>query len=101
MNSEEFAHNMESLRAHLDTFKTGVANATATGSCGGGMVQVTLNGYHRLLSVKIDPLVFETHDAAMLEELIVAAALDADDKVDALQQELKGPILRELHLEGV
>ena len=53
-----------------------------TGTSGGGLVNVTLNGKFEMRSLKIDPSIFNGDDAEMVEDLIVAAFNDAKRKVD-------------------
>lgn len=52
------------------------------GTSGGGLVNVTLNGKFEMRSLKIDPSIFNSDDADMVEDLIVAAFNDAKRKVD-------------------
>ena len=57
------------------------------GSAGGGMVKVEMDGEQNVLSVKIEPQVFEDKDVAMLEDLVLAAFGDARKKVLEKTQE--------------
>ena len=57
-----------------------LANIEVTGSAGGGMVSVTMNGRHEARRVKIDKALLGD-DVEMLEDLIVAATNDAVNKV--------------------
>lgn len=60
------------------------------GSAGGGMVRIEMDGEQNVLSVKIEPQIFEERDVAMLEDLIVAAYSDAKRKVvEKTQESLK------------
>lgn len=60
------------------------------GSAGGGMVRIEMDGEQNVLSVKIDPQIFEERDVAMLEDLIVAAYSDAKRKIlEKTQESLK------------
>ena len=58
-----------------------------TGSSGGGMVQVTLNGKGEARKLKIDPALVTPDDAEVLEDLILAAFNDAKGKVEKEMQE--------------
>lgn len=78
-----------------------LAKVTATGSSGGNMVQITLNGQMQVLEIKLDPLCVDNRDIPMLQDLIVAAHHDAMDKV---QQEVKnrlGPMFGGLQIPGM
>jgi nucleoid-associated protein EbfC len=51
-------------------------------SAGGGMVTVRMNGQKQLTAVRIEPEVFASGDAEMLQNLLMAAANEAARKVD-------------------
>ena len=57
------------------------------GNAGGGMVKITMDGEQNVLSVKIEPQVFEEKDIAMLEDLVIAAFNDARKKILEKTQE--------------
>jgi DNA-binding YbaB/EbfC family protein len=73
------AQQMQSKMAEM---QEQLAAVEMTGSAGGGMVQVTLNGKSEARAVKIDRSVMGD-DNEMLEDLIVAAFNEAKAKVDA------------------
>lgn len=58
-----------------------LANKIVEGSSGGGMVKVEMNGKNQVLSIKIDPEVVDPDDIEMLEDLIIAALNEAQEKV--------------------
>jgi hypothetical protein len=59
-----------------------LANKIVEGTSGGGMVKVQMNGKNQVLSIKIDPEVVDPDDVEMLEDLIIAALNEAQDKVN-------------------
>ncbi len=59
----------------------------ATGSSGGGMVSVTLNGKGDLRSLEIDPSLIADGDKGIIEDLIIAAHADAKSKIEARMAE--------------
>lgn len=63
-----------------------IAGMEVTGSAGGGMVTVTMNGRHEVQRVAIDDSVVGD-DREMLEDLITAAVNDAVQKVEAETKE--------------
>lgn len=77
------AQQMQSKMAEM---QEKLAEAEMTGSSGGGMVEVTLNGKSEARAVKIDSSMMG-NDNEMLEDLIVAAINDAKAKVDAYAKE--------------
>jgi DNA-binding YbaB/EbfC family protein len=58
-----------------------------SGSSGGGMVHVTLNGKGEMRRIKMDPSLIDPKEAEMLEDLIVAAHKDAKTKLEAFLAE--------------
>lgn len=44
-----------------------------TSSVGGGAVEVTVNGSHEVLSIKMQPDVVDPEDIEMLEDLLISA----------------------------
>ena len=64
-----------------------IAQIRVEATAGGGMITVNMDGQKNLLSVKIDPEV--AGDVEMLQDMIVAAANEANRKVD---EAIKGKI---------
>ena len=59
-----------------------LSNKIVEGTSGGGMVKVEMNGKNQVLSIKIDPEVVDPDDIEMLEDLIIAALNEAQEKVN-------------------
>lgn len=57
------------------------------GVAGAGMIEVTLNGQGIMKKVSIDPALYSSEEAEVVEDLIVAAHNDAKAKTDAKLQE--------------
>lgn len=62
------------------------------GSAGGGMVKIEMDGEQNVLSVKIDPQVFDERDSNLLEDLLLAAFNDAKKKAQEKAQETLGSL---------
>lgn len=58
-------------------------NKEIEGTAGGGLVKLTLNGNHELLSLTINPECVDPEDIEGLQDLIKAAHKDATDKLSA------------------
>ncbi len=62
-------------------------DATAiVGSAGGGMVSVTVNGSGAVRGIKLDKMVVDASDVEALEDLLLVAIQDAQNKANELQQ---------------
>ena len=66
-------------------------NTQFTAQAGGGMVEVTLTGEKKIVSLKINPEAVDPEDVEMLEDLIVAALQDGFNAVDKKTAEIMGP----------
>jgi nucleoid-associated protein EbfC len=62
-----------------------LASSEVSGTAGGGLVSVTLNGHLHMVGVRIDPDAIDPEDPSMLEDLVKAAWQDAHDQVAELQ----------------
>ncbi len=68
-----------------------LAQTEITGSAGGGLVEVVMSGKNEVKKVKIDPSLIDPQDVAVLEDLLVAAFNDAQQKVvSEMNQGLNG-----------
>ena len=65
-----------------------LSEISVTGTAGGDMVRITVNGQMQVTEVKIDPLAVDPRDVPMLEDLVRSALSDAMAKVrETIQQE--------------
>jgi nucleoid-associated protein EbfC len=71
------------------------------GSAGGGMVKVEMNGKNQVLSVKIDPEVVDKDDVEMLEDLIIAALNEAQEKVSKTSESEMGKLTGGMNIPGL
>ncbi|MBP5251343.1 MAG: YbaB/EbfC family nucleoid-associated protein [Treponema sp.] len=101
MNPFSMMKNLAGMQEQLKKAQEQMESLTATGSSGGNMVQITLNGKFELLSIKLDPICVDNRDVKMLEDLIKAAHTNALEKI---QEELKnnsGALLSGLNIPGM
>jgi len=71
------------------------------GTAGGGMVKVRMNGGQEVLSVKIDPQVVDPKETEMLEDLVVAALKNAQEKVAEMTNAAFGGLTAGLKIPGL
>jgi len=77
------------LMKQMGTFQEKLADVSATGSAGGGMVEIELNGKLEVLAVRLAPEAVEGGDTEMLEDLIMAAFSNALEKTkEAITREV-------------
>jgi DNA-binding YbaB/EbfC family protein len=77
------------LMKQVGAFQEKLAAISGTGSAGGGMVEIELNGKLEVTAVRIAPEVMEGGDAEMLQDLVVAAFSNGMEKIkEAIGQEM-------------
>jgi len=89
---------LQQMQARMAKIQEELGEKTVTGSAGGGMVEVTVNGHQKLLSVTVKPEVVNADDVEMLQDLILAAANDALDKARELASREMGAVTAGLGL---
>ncbi len=82
-NLGQMMKQAQEMQAKMAELQEQLARTEVTGSAGGGMVQVTLNGKGEMRAVTIDPALVDPNVVGVLEDLIVAATNDAKSKAEA------------------
>ena len=72
----------KAMQEKMQDLQQEIAEISATGQSGGGLVTVKLNGRTELTSLLIDPSLMVADEKDILEDLIVAAFNDARQKAD-------------------
>lgn len=93
--------NAQAITGKMQAMRDKLGERRVTGSAGGGMVSVEMNGHSQALACKIDPAVFQSGDREMIEDLIVAAMNQAIDKVKEVAAEEMGQATEGLGLSGL
>ncbi len=89
MNPFEILKNAGAIKQQLEKTQEELDSVVETGSAGGAMVKVTINGKFEMLKVEIDPLAVDPKETQMLQDLIVAAYNQAASKI---QESLKDKV---------
>ena len=76
---QQILSQVRQMQEHL---QKQVESVQVEASAGGGMVTVRMNGQKQVTAVKIEPEVFASKDAEMLQDLIAAAVNEASRRVD-------------------
>lgn len=100
-NMNKLLKQAQKMQAQMAKAQQELASKEVEGSAGGGMVTVTLNGGGDLLSVKLKPEVVDPDDIEMLEDLIVAAFSNAQEKIKEMSNDAFGGITSGLNLPGM
>ena len=76
------------LQSRIQEVQERISALEVTGTAGGGLVEVTLEGKGLMKSLKIDPSLAKPDEAEILEDLLLAAHNDARTKLDVRTAEL-------------
>ena len=86
----------QAMQQKLQDAQAKMAETTAEGTSGGGLVTIALKGPGEVTAVKIDDSLMQPGEGEILADLIVAAHADAKRKLDeansVLMREAAGPM---------
>ena len=82
-NLGQMMKQAQQMQAKMQEMQEKLAEIEIEGASGAGMVTVRLNGKGDLKGLTIDPSLFNSDDAEVVEDLIVAAFSDAKAKLEA------------------
>ena len=92
---------LEELQSQMAQAQAALEEETITVSVGGGAVTVEMTGGQELRSITIKPEVVDPDDVEMLQDLIVAAFKEAQEKSQKLAAEKMGPLAGGLDVPGL
>jgi DNA-binding YbaB/EbfC family protein len=70
----------QQMQSRLEKAQSELEGMTVSGSSGGGMVTVDADGKGQITKVRIDPSIVNASDVEMLEDLLLVALRDAQQK---------------------
>ena len=91
-NMQQLMKQAQKMQQQMAAAQAELAKAEVTGTAGGGLVTVTLNGAGDILSLKIDPKSVDPDDVESLEDLVLAAIRDGVRQARELAATTMGPV---------
>jgi DNA-binding YbaB/EbfC family protein len=89
INPFDILKNAQKIQEQMGAFQEKLGAITVTGSAGGGMAEVDLNGRMEVLALRLAPEIVNPSDVEMLQDLVTAAFTSAMEKVrEAIQREV-------------
>ena len=89
INPLDLMKNAQKIQEQMGEFQNKLSQISATGSAGGGMVEIELNGKFEVIDVRIAPEAIEGGDAEMLQDLVMAALSNSLEKTrETINKEL-------------
>jgi hypothetical protein len=92
--AQEMGNKMQAMSEELKTKR-------ATGSAGGGLVEVEVNGLAEVVAVRIDPSLIAKQDREMIEDLLPAAFNAAQEKAKRLHAEAMESLAGGMQVPGL
>jgi nucleoid-associated protein EbfC len=87
MNPMDLMKNLQNIQSRVGDMQEKMKAVMVTGTSGGDMVRIEMNGQFEVKSVHISPEAVDPDDIGMLEDLIFAALTDASAKLKEKMRE--------------
>jgi hypothetical protein len=100
-NLGSFLKQAQSLGGRLEALTQDLKGRRATGSAGGGLVEIEVNGLGEVLGCRIDPKLFEQGDRELIEDLVRGAVNQALAKGKQLHAEAMKSLAGDMPLPGL
>jgi DNA-binding YbaB/EbfC family protein len=97
----QMMRQVQKMQADMAAAQEALAAETVEASAGGGMVKAVVTGTGELQSVSIAPEVVDPDDVEMLEDLVVAAVVEATRMAQEKAAERMGGLTAGLDLGGL
>ena len=91
-NMNQVVAQAQRMQRQIEMAQAEIQEMRFTGTAGGELVKVVVTGKHQLESVEIAKEVVDPDDIEGLQDLIIAAANQALDQIDKINQERIGAI---------
>lgn len=91
MNIQQMMKQAQELQRKVAKQQEELAKKIFEATSGGGMVAATVNGKNELISLKIEKEVVNPEDIGMLQDLVIAAINEANQRAkEELEKEMSG-----------
>lgn len=100
-NMNAMLKQAQKMQEDMSALQEELAVKEYSASSGGSVVNVTVDGGHKIKKITIDPSAIDPEDIEMLEDLITVAVNEAIDKASNDANEQMGAITGGLNLPGM
>lgn len=91
----------QNMKKRLAEMQEELESQEVSATAGGGMITVTMNGKHKITGIKIEKEIIDPEDVSMLEDLIMLAVNEAQDRVNEMVQEKMTSITGGINIPGL
>ncbi len=99
-NMGEMVKKVQKMQAQMAEAQKKLETIDVEGTSGGGLIKVTANGKGTFKGIKIDPTLVDPLEVEILEDLVLAALLDTQTKVEEKSAEEMDKVTGGLKLPG-
>jgi DNA-binding YbaB/EbfC family protein len=93
--------SIQKMQADMQAAQDALASTLVKATAGGGVIEATMTADGELRSVKIDPSVVDPDDIETLEDLVVAAVVEATRIAKEVQAEKMGAVTGGIDLDSL
>ncbi len=91
----------QKMQEDMAVLQEDLENREYSATSGGGLIEVTVDGKHKIKSLKIKPEAVDPDDAEMLEDLITVAVNEAIENAAKTAEQEMGAITGGLNIPGL
>ena len=103
-NMSQIMKQAQKMQEEMQKAQENLESISVEATSGGGMVKVVANCKFRILSLSIEPEVYDEEDKEMIEDLIIAAVNqaieNAQERANEEMQKVTGGMMGGLNLPG-
>ncbi|MDA8199546.1 MAG: YbaB/EbfC family nucleoid-associated protein [Thermaerobacter sp.] len=99
-NMNKMMKQVQQMQKQMAEAQEALGQETVEATAGGGMVRVVMTGHGEIVSVEILREAVDPDDVEMLEDLVLSAVREGQDKARALAEERLGAITGGMGLPG-
>ena len=92
---------MRKMQEEMEKTQEELGQEEVTGTAGGGMVEIVMDGHQTVKAVRLKPEVVDPDDVEMLQDLLLAALNDATEKAKALAEERMEDVTGGVNIPGL
>lgn len=86
-NLQELLHLGQQMQSRMAELQENLGRQEVSATSGGGMVTAIVDGRAAVKGIRIDPSVVDPGDVEMLEDLVLAALVEAQGKARSMAEE--------------
>lgn len=101
MNMQSIMKQAQAMQEKMQRMQEELGERTVDVSVGGGMVKVTMNGRNQLVDMSISPDVIDPEDPEMLQDLVISAVNQAQEKASEMMQSEMGKVTGGMNIPGL